>query len=384
MSSFSGKSKSEVSRPNTGRINTLGLNSRELNQVMDEMDAAGKGASPERNFVRWSFRKTSVIFEVTQPGGTKAKLLVPVRNISCGGMSILHSAYMHTGTSCVLYIPSPENEYHGVRGFVTRCRHVKGTIHELGIQFSEPINARDFVELDEFSDCFSLEKVDPQELEGRILIVDDSEMDLKLAKHYLRDTNLRISAYSDPIEALDVAEEGVDLILLDYDMPEMNGHEWITKIRENGIQTGVIMVTSDTSTLTRQHLASVQANAFLAKPITQEILLRAIAEFLMVGMATGPMKSTLDDDDPNRSLVPSFIKHCRSYAKRLHEAVKREDNDAVRSISLQIRGAAPAVGFTQLATQAELTLKTITASMSVSESICEIKGLIALLERVKD
>ena len=71
------------------------------------------------------------------------------RNISRTGMSLLHGQFVYNGTTCVVGLKTLGGELASVRGKVGRCRLVTGRVHELGIDFDEPIELADFVASDQ-------------------------------------------------------------------------------------------------------------------------------------------------------------------------------------------------------------------------------------------
>ena len=368
------------------RANTLGISARELASILDELDEQGNsaGAKRHRDFVRWTFRQVSIPIELNQPDGSRVSVKVACRNLSRGGMSILHNSYWHSGTRCTVLLPHNSGRKVPVVGFVTRCRHVRGMIHEVGIRFEEPIDTNEYVDLDPFSDRFSLERVKPEDLSGCVLQIDDSPMDQRLVRHYLRQTQLRIRTADTAEEGLEKARETIDdLILCDYHLADMNGVEVIEHLREEGVNTPVIMVTSDTNSLTKERMSQVQADAFLAKPIKADVLLRAIAEFLVINKETDQFVCSLPKDDPNITLAEEYIDQLHDYANRLEKLITTEDAMAARSICLQIKGTCPTLGFEGIGTLAEEAEISLAASMSVSESLKQLRPLVAACQRAR-
>ena len=67
-----------------------------------------------------------------------------------------------------------------------------------------------------------------------ILVVDDDVLNLKMAKHILSGSNMRVSCLKSGEEAVEfLKKNSPDLLLLDVHMPGMNGFETISVIREN-------------------------------------------------------------------------------------------------------------------------------------------------------
>ena len=77
-----------------------------------------------------------------------------------------------------------------------------------------------------------------------IVLVDDDENYLEMTKMYLEDNGMKITTFSNPVEALEVCKKSrVDIVLLDYFMPQMTGEEFVKKLREVNSKTLIILQT---------------------------------------------------------------------------------------------------------------------------------------------
>ncbi len=362
--------------PSKEAKNTINFDTLALGKLLDELDAKNGGKqNPKRQYVRWPYRVAAVKLTIQHQTGNPVTIYVACRNLSSGGIGVLHRAYVHKGTRVTIELPRVDGELIPIEGFVVRCVHVTGTIHDVGVQFNTPVQARDFVNLDPFADGFSLEKVNPEELKGNVLYVEDSTLDQSLVRHFLRETQLRLQVAVNKAEAVKKAAEGFDLILCDYNLGEDNGAEVVKELRDEGITTPIIMVTADKSPSTRAKLIDAQANAFLSKPLQQSMLFRAIAEFMISGASAGSLVSSLPPTHPNRALLPTFVEQVRDYAKGLEKTIKDNNVSRCRSLCLQIAGAAPVMGFEKLAELAQEAERAISASMSIQEAQSQLRQL---------
>jgi CheY-like chemotaxis protein len=259
---------------------------------------------------------------------------------------------------------------------------VQGTTHEIGVQFDSTINPRDFLSLDAFSDGFTLEHVDPEQLDGCVLAVDDSEMDLRILQHYLKGTMIKFRTAETIEDGLTKAAEGCDLILCDYMIGEERGAEFVSRLRESGSRTPVIMVTADQTSTTREQLLESKADAFLAKPVGREVLLRAIAEFMLMGSLGDAVKSSLPEGHPNLALLPDFTKDLAEIASGLEKSLESDDFKTCRRLCLRISGTGPSLGFEPLAQCAERVANAVAASKSTVSASAEITSLVGLLRKV--
>lgn len=84
-------------------------------------------------------------FLALHPGGNVGAFLVMIRNLSAGGLAIVHGGYLHVGTECRILLATIEGQKTVLPGKVRRCRHIKGSLHEIGLEFSKAIVPEDFV-----------------------------------------------------------------------------------------------------------------------------------------------------------------------------------------------------------------------------------------------
>lgn len=80
--------------------------------------------------------------------------------------------------------------------------------------------------------------------DAKILVVDDIEQVLISTKNCLEFEDMNVECISNPVEALEYLKtHQVDVLLLDFFMPEMNGDEFVEKLREFNQETIVILQT---------------------------------------------------------------------------------------------------------------------------------------------
>ena len=81
----------------------------------------------------------------------------------------------------------------------------------------------------------------------KFLVVDDSKPMRLVMKNLLNqiDKNAEILEAADGAQALDLIDGSLDLVLLDYNMPEKDGLEFIIEFRKTNKETPVIMVTGE-------------------------------------------------------------------------------------------------------------------------------------------
>lgn len=116
----------------------------------------------------------------------------------------------------------------------------------------------------------------------RILIVDDSKINLKVANQILKPYDFNIKLVESGYEALELLESGTfDLILMDIMMPKMNGIETLRRLKEmDGFNIPVVALTADAIEDTEEKYKNAGFNAYLSKPIDRYELDRVLNKFL--------------------------------------------------------------------------------------------------------
>lgn len=116
-----------------------------------------------------------------------------------------------------------------------------------------------------------------------ILVVDDDVRMLNVIKLYLQDLYDVTVVPSGKLALKFVSKRNVDLILLDYLMPEMDGPEVLKEIRVNAPDTEVPVIfltgVSDKDEVMRG--LEYRPNGYLLKPVTKDTLLERVTEVLL-------------------------------------------------------------------------------------------------------
>jgi CheY-like chemotaxis protein len=124
-----------------------------------------------------------------------------------------------------------------------------------------------------------------------ILIADDVPVNLKLLELFCQRAGHTTRCVLDGAAALEeVMRGGVDLVLMDIMMPEMNGIEATRRIRALPAplcRTLIIAVTANASRENREACLDAGVDVFMPKPIRQEELTNRIAALVKGGAGPG-------------------------------------------------------------------------------------------------
>ena len=121
-------------------------------------------------------------------------------------------------------------------------------------------------------------------MKEKILIVEDNLLNMRLLEMVLRAKNYTLLKATDGEEALDMAmRERPDLIIMDIQLPKMNGLEVTRKLRETPAfsHTPIIAVTAYAMKGNKERVIESGCDAYLSKPIHTRGLPAIIAEMLL-------------------------------------------------------------------------------------------------------
>ncbi|MES2966145.1 MAG: MHYT domain-containing protein [Bdellovibrionota bacterium] len=113
-----------------------------------------------------------------------------------------------------------------------------------------------------------------------VLIVDDSSDNRALVKKILMLSGVSVDVASNGREGMEKALAGdFDLVLMDLQMPEMDGYEATRNLRTRGYKKPIIALTAHAMTEERKRCLESGFNDHLTKPIDRESLVRTLAEY---------------------------------------------------------------------------------------------------------
>lgn len=125
------------------QLGLLGLTKAQLDALLDELDKAAREetATQKRRSERKPFRSVNVrVSVVDRAGNSEVSFRVPTRNLSLHGLAFLHQHMMPVGQLLEVEIPFKKGYTVRLLAQVVRCRHVRGMIHEIGVEFKGKLN----------------------------------------------------------------------------------------------------------------------------------------------------------------------------------------------------------------------------------------------------
>jgi PAS domain S-box-containing protein len=206
----------------------------------------------------------------------------------------------------------------------------------------------------------------------RVLVVDDGTENRELVTLVLEEIGLRVDGAENGAVGVEKAlREPFDVILMDMQMPVMDGCTATRHLRQQGLQTPIIALTAHAMKGYEQEIMAAGCSGYLTKPIDIDGLIQTLADLLggqrldtgetavvSTGLAAEgepqstppevepPLVSRLAANNPRfRSIVTKFVQRLDIQLKAMDQAVHNHDFDELASLAHWLKGAGGTVGF---------------------------------------
>jgi hypothetical protein len=137
--------------------NMVRLTPAQRDALLDQMDLpsapARRSKQTARVHPRLRFRRSDIALIIHHPDRTESAFIVCSRNISAGGIALLHGGYVNRGAPCRVRLVERGGVTRWLTATAVNCRHVEKTLHEINIKFDQPINVADFVAPQDAAAC---------------------------------------------------------------------------------------------------------------------------------------------------------------------------------------------------------------------------------------
>ena len=230
-------------------------------------------------------------------------------------------------------------------------------------------------------------------LHGRILLAEDTPANQKLISLYINKLGAEVTIAGDGKQALELAtSQSFDLILMDMQMPVMDGVEAVTALRAQGYAGPIVALTANAMKQDKERCLAAGCDNFITKPIDRRLFNEVLAAYLQrvtpqpentgeellsptadevsasgavafdtasthsAAIAGGaspeqpaPIVSALVDEEPVFvELMQEFVQRLATDMEELKAALGEQHWDVVKRISHNIKGGGGGFGFPML------------------------------------
>jgi signal transduction histidine kinase/CheY-like chemotaxis protein/HPt (histidine-containing phosphotransfer) domain-containing protein len=233
---------------------------------------------------------------------------------------------------------------------------------------------------------------------SRILVVEDGEDNQRIITFLLEEAGASVSIASNGELGVEQARRARDsnqphdLILMDLQMPVMNGYDATQEMRRQGIRTPIIALTAFATSRDQENCLRAGCNDFISKPIEPERFLSTLERHLT--RSRGPADASTEDSHRLVStmvgnsrfapLLTQYLARVPETIEQIEEACERGDAERLLRCVHQVKGSAGGYGFPQVTKLASECQRLMLAGTSMEDLAGPLKDLVGMLRRMQD
>jgi signal transduction histidine kinase/CheY-like chemotaxis protein len=192
-------------------------------------------------------------------------------------------------------------------------------------------------------------------IKGTVLVAEDGVDNQALIVAKLRETGLKVEIACNGQVAFEKVlakiDKPFDLILMDVQMPVMDGFAATLLLRSEGYRGPIIALTANATERDRAKCLNAGCNDFVTKPIKMASLLKAIGRYLKV-VEVAKDSAAAEAAASRESLRQKFYQELPEELGQMEQAIEREDRAQLKEAAQLLLGKSSAAGLKEVAAQA--------------------------------
>ncbi len=212
------------------------------------------------------------------------------------------------------------------------------------------------------TEAVSLQKI-------RALIAEDNVMNQQLIAHLMRSWSIDFTIVSNGVEAIEeLSKNGYSIVLMDIQMPEMDGYTATSIIRnEMNKDIPIIAMTAHAMSGEKEKCLQLGMNDYVSKPIKETVLYNIIARHAQYHIENSNVTSSLlnldylhqlsgNDHEFETQILRQFVLQVPEELSKLHQSINDNDFNMIRRTAHSLKST---VGYVGLADQLHAVLERI-------------------------
>jgi len=241
---------------------------------------------------------------------------------------------------------------------------------------------------------------------ARVLVADDAAENRELVTLVLSGHGLWVEQAENGRVAVEmVLKGGYDVVLMDMQMPLLDGYGAARELRARGVRTPIVALTASAMAGSEREVLAAGCDVYMTKPLDIDALVRTMAELLggerleaeaaarapkaeradalVQGLAVvrGPIASRLAHDRRFRPTLRKFDARLRERIAQAEAAIQASDTATIAAFAHRLRGSAGSLGYDEFA-QPALQLEQAAKSADAGQAARLFAEVRSLAERV--
>ena len=217
----------------------------------------------------------------------------------------------------------------------------------------------------------------PHRLQGRVLLAEDGPENRVVVAAYLRRAGLDVVIADDGREAVELARSNhaagtpFDVILMDMQMPHLDGYGAASTLRGDGLTVPIVALTAHAMSDDREKCLVAGCTDYLSKPVNRNDLLATVHRHVSASPGAGAaaqtaaqqpasLRSSVEVDPVVRQFMPEFLRQLPAHVSAMRALLAEQDLAGLAGHVHQLKGSGGLYGFPQItaaASEAERLVK---------------------------
>jgi PAS domain S-box-containing protein len=229
-------------------------------------------------------------------------------------------------------------------------------------------------------------------LAGRVLLAEDGPDIQQLLSHYLRNAGAEVAVADngriavEKILAAAAAGHPFHVVLMDMQMPELDGYGATSELRRRGQDLPIVALTAHAMAHDRAKCLNCGCTDFLSKPVSRKELIETIAKHLPASDQAEShelLVSSVADDPEILQFLPGFVGHLPEQVSRLERLLGETNLKGLEAVLHQLKGTCGLYGFPQLTEMAGRAEQSVKEEKAIEVLKREVQSLIAVIATVQ-
>jgi len=222
----------------------------------------------------------------------------------------------------------------------------------------------------------------------RVLLAEDGIDNQILVSTYLRKAGATVKVVGDGRAAVQEARANeYDVVLMDMQMPELDGYGATSKLRQTGYARPILALTAHAMTGDRARCLKAGCDDYLTKPVERSKLVAVVARLAdasgLSAEEAPPLVSELASEVELADIVRDFVRELVARAEAMRDAAREGDVASLKRLVHQLKGAAGSYGFAPIGDVARAIDERLAANAPLADLDHDLRRLAALCRRAR-
>jgi len=218
-------------------------------------------------------------------------------------------------------------------------------------------------------------------LSGTVLLADDNIDNQRLLSLFLKKFGLDVAVVDNGLQALDAAlSKHFDIVLMDMQMPVLDGIEATTCLRQFGYNGIILAITANAMKEDKERFYQSGCNGYIAKPINKSLLFSELKKHLKrytenhpapAHISDKPIMSTLLNEELDMDgILAAYLEKLPLTIQNINNAIDHQDWNTLTYLTHDLKGSAGSYGYLQLSKIAQVLETAISKRNNSEIGIC--------------